>query len=299
VLTLSQLLFDQLPEKLKNVKAAPVASKKRRAAGAKATKNSSSSSSPYSMRPSHLRVDDLNRPRNGMGGAVRQNWPAVPFDPMVQDQDFSAGFSPAQGMSPLDVSATTPETTGSGSMHEHSQGFHNAPGGGLNPLHQLDAIMFPSEDPLAYPNQPGMHFSAQGPRGHNPSPSVSHQQDAAQFYMPMYGGIEAPLMGPLPPYLMQDQGQTGFDFPPQMYPDPMLSVPFPQQSGQLRNYAPQFNAPPPYMAPPQAIPTPSTSSSRSGGRMSSLEARQRQRDTDLEHKQFANTPWTGIFPHYD
>ena len=70
----------------------------------------------------------------------------------------------------------------------------------------MDAMMFPSEDPFAYPNQPLLdpashHHTA----SQTPQPSAAGQsRDTMQFYIPnMYEGIEGQLLDPMPSYLMQ------------------------------------------------------------------------------------------------
>lgn len=137
-------------------------------------------------------------------------------------------------------------------------------------------MVFPPEDPLAYPNQPRADFGFQQHMSPSLNPNVSHAPDPSQYFTTgPYDGIEGQLMGPLPPYLMQTQSQAVFDFPSQMYSDPMF---IPMQPSR-----PSMQAPPTQ-------------------RLSSLQQRQlaaqnRQHDTTLET--FANTPWSGIFPHLD
>jgi hypothetical protein len=99
----------------------------------------------------------------------------------------------------------------------------------------MDAMMFPSEDPFAYPNQPLMdpashhHPSSQAPQG----AAGGHPHDAMQFFMPnMYDGIEGQLLEPIPSYLIQQgqrQPQHGLDAAAQMYGTPdMMAM---QQGG--------------------------------------------------------------------
>ncbi|KUI62281.1 Activator of stress genes 1 [Cytospora mali] len=100
-------------------------------------------------------------------------------------------------------------------------------------LYKLDAMMFPSGDPFAYPNQPLVDYRGAGPVSLPEAPQPSHmptatgppQTDSRNFYMPsMYGDIEGHLMGPIPPYLMQPTaGQNGLDLSSQMYHSPPSS----------------------------------------------------------------------------
>lgn len=132
--------------------------------------------------------------------------------------------------------------------------------------------MFRLDNPLAYPDQPrDFDFS------HTGSSMSQNNNQQPQHDMNFFSGnnfIEGDLMGPLPPYLMQNQSQV-FDFPSQMYSDPMF-VPM------------QPSRPPPQAPPVQRI---------SSLQQRQLAAHQRQHETTLES--FANTPWSGIFPHLD
>lgn len=94
-------------------------------------------------------------------------------------------------------------------------------------LYKLDAMMFPTDDPFAYPNQqPLMDFPAHSPQA---PPSGSHggdtpggqQGDSMQFYIPtLYDDIEGQLLGPIPSYMPQHQGQGqyGLGINTQMHP---------------------------------------------------------------------------------
>jgi hypothetical protein len=111
----------------------------------------------------------------------------------------------------------------------------------------MDAMMFPSEDPFAYPNQPLMD-----PAGHHHPGSQTPQSgaggqphDAMQFYMPnMYDGIEGQLLEPIPSYLIQHgqrQPQHGLDAAAQMYGTPdMMAMP----QGAHGGHAAHQQAPP-------------------------------------------------------
>ena len=115
----------------------------------------------------------------------------------------------------------------------HTQGFPpgQAAGGPASSLYKMDAIMFPSEDPFAYPNQPLLN-----PASHHHTASQAPQPGAAgqsretmQFYIPnMYEGIEGQLLDPMPSYLMQQgPGQAQRQPPPQhpaaqMYNSPSM-----------------------------------------------------------------------------
>ncbi|KAK8034745.1 fungal specific transcription factor domain-containing protein [Apiospora rasikravindrae] len=242
------ILFDGLPDDLKKVRVKPSApSKKRSAPGVKGGAIATPSP-PVLHTRTHRRKDDTSRSRSGSAKPVRSS----------VGPGSSHVFPDVMGQS-------------------HHNMHHGTPGGDMNSLSRLGGMVFPPEDPLAYPHQTRPDFGFQQHMSPSLNPVVSHAPDPSQYFTTTgpYDGIEGQLMGPLPPYLMQTQSQSMFDFPTQMYSDPMF---VPMQ---------------PSRPPPQAPPT---------QRLSSLQQRQlaaqnRQHDTTLET--FANTPWSGIFPHLD
>lgn len=191
--------------------------------------------------------------------------------------DFSSsGFSPSlPSMSPHDMTtASHVNTMTTGPIYHQQHHMQPGPAGDMGRLGL--GGMFHSDDPLAYPNQPRdfnfQHTSSS--MNQNSTLSSQQQQNDMNFFPPNNNFIEADLMGPLPPYLMQNQSQV-FEFPPQMYSDPMF-VPM------------QPPRPPPQAPPAQRI---------TSLQQRQLAAHQRQHETTLES--FANTPWSGIFPHLD
>jgi len=138
-------------------------------------------------------------------------------------QGFAANL---QELMPLDVNlaGTSPESAGTpGGVHGHSQGFaQGGIPGSAGPLYKLDAIMFSSGDPFAYPNQPMMDASSYHRAG---SHAGGSQGADAQFYMPsgVYDDIEGQLLGPIPPYLVPGaQGHHALDPASQMYNTPSM-----------------------------------------------------------------------------
>jgi hypothetical protein len=109
-------------------------------------------------------------------------------------------------------------------MQRHTPGFQQgqAAGGPASSLYKMDAMMFPSEDPFAYPNQPPIDPASQHTSSQTPQSSAGQSHDAMQFYIPnMYDGIEGQLLEPIPSYLMsqgqQRPAQHGIDATAQMY----------------------------------------------------------------------------------
>lgn len=144
--------------------------------------------------------------------------------------------------------------------------------GAAQQIHRLDAMMFPSNDPLAYPHQPRADYGTQGSSLHHMSPADVLQHDPSSYYVPqqLYDGIEGQLLGPLPPYLMQSPGDSGIQFPAQMYSDPMLP------SQQIHPSLLQLHA--------------------QGLHLEQEQLRQQPRDYD---HMLANTSWQGMLPQHE
>jgi hypothetical protein len=192
--------------------------------------------------------------------------------PLGNDPVSSPNFDPSFGsfhFSPhSDMTVASQDsiaTTGLGHACQ-AKGQHDS-AGVAQQIRRLDGIMFPSNDPLAYPNQPRADFGMHGPSLH-PNPGDMLQHDPTSYYVPhLYDGIEGHLLGPLPPYLMQSQGGPGIPFPNQMYSDPMLSS--------------QHMHPSPLRSHPQGL---------------QLEQEQlRQQPREYDHM-LANTSWQSMFP---
>ncbi|KAK4661590.1 Gypsy retrotransposon integrase-like protein 1 [Podospora pseudopauciseta] len=209
-------LFEQLPERLKKASTRPMPSKKRAApAGSK-------SSLVLPARPGvqddvpQRRSEEVIRPPTG---ALRREARLPPqrtssFDALGLPQGSlaSQNFSNLQDLLPMDLTLGrgTPEARAAhmAPAPRHAQTFPQGHPQGANPVYKVDAMMFPTGDPFAYPNAPLMD-----PAGHHARPGHPHglpgqpPAPSMQFYMPsIYDDIEGQLMGPIPPYLMS-QGQ--------------------------------------------------------------------------------------------
>lgn len=126
-------------------------------------------------------------------------------------QSFYELMSPSTDMSPIG----TPES--SSTSHSLPQ-YNMQPQFGINTaVPDLGAMMFPSADPFAYPNQPMMEFDNikqenVGMMGGSPVPPIylSSGGPTREF-----DDLQGQLFGPLPPYLTQAphsydlQGQMG------------------------------------------------------------------------------------------
>ncbi|TEA12359.1 Activator of stress genes 1 [Colletotrichum sidae] len=202
------VLFEQLPERLRQAKAQPmpVPTRKRSAPGQKA------SSMPIHGHPSlhssldQRRSDEMSRSPsvsvpNGRipPTAVRNSYDGVPIsdaayqDPSLAMQDL-LGMDMASRATPDSVSTTA-------SSNQRPQGFPPPHVNSMNHISKLDSLMFPSEDPFAYPNQPMMELGYQKGPGQN---SVSGPPDASSFIMPgAFDEIDTQLLGQSPAYFLQ------------------------------------------------------------------------------------------------
>ncbi len=205
-----QVLFQKLPEKLKRSQTDLNLPKKKRSA---------SSLNPAIKRESRS-SPDIKNPAPPLGnvqrattfptridttGSTRQS---ASFDSprhtnsATPDQKWRRSFQDL--VSPVEVSGTgTPNSTGSSNGLQTQVNFHQ-------PFGDLGAMMFPSADPFAYPNQAMMSFDnlqqKTGFVGNSidisaPNMFLANGPNASS----PYDNLEGQLFGPLPPYLMQTQ----------------------------------------------------------------------------------------------
>ncbi|KAI0023141.1 fungal-specific transcription factor domain-containing protein [Xylariomycetidae sp. FL0641] len=271
-----EMLFEQLPSSLKKVKARNVPSKKRPASGSRTGSLSGSAPQIYPGEAARRQAEIAGRARSSStkqaraaSGAVQQG---VSFDGTpLPNPEFGSSFSSGFQYSPLTVPAQSPESLAAASIHEPSHlNLQHRASGAAQQIHRLESMMFPTNDPLAYPNQPRDDFGIQRPGVPGASPGGMPHHDPSQYYLPtnMYDGIEGQLLGPLPPYLMQTQTQPNFPFPTQMYSDPMLP------SQQMHHMAPRHQHP------------------QHNGQSQQERQRQAREFGDIS----ANTTWHGMFP---
>jgi hypothetical protein len=205
-----KVLFEKLPEKLKRSQAETKLPKKKR---------SGSSLNPLIKHESRSSPDIINTapPVSNVQRAttfptridttisIRQS---ASFDSTrhpssaAPDQKWRRSFQDL--VSPLDVSGTvTPDSIGSSNGLQTRLNFQQ-------PFGDLGAMMFPSADPFAYPNQAMMSFDnlqqKPGFMGNSIDTSVPNMfiGGRANVSSP-YDNLEGQLFGPLPPYLMQAQ----------------------------------------------------------------------------------------------
>lgn len=297
-------IFEQLPDNLKKVKPRSVSSKKRPASGSRATSFLSATSSHYSAESSRTSGQETGSTKAGKSSVTSASTqPNLSFDnnsllPPEYSDPFSSGFH----FTPMDLSTPSSDAAAAPGFQDTTHLLPPQAAGAINPIHQFDAMMFPSGDPLAYPNQPRVDFGDQRLGLHSTSPGGMPHHDPSQFYLPhVYDNIEGQLLGPLPPYMMQTQTHPGFGFPAAMYSDPMLPMhQIPQMSPSL--------APQPYAhahahahAPNQPQPQFQHQSVRRiihPNRLQSQQPVPRRRRPRNPEDLLANTPWHGMLPQH-
>ncbi|KAI0543853.1 hypothetical protein F4679DRAFT_567095 [Xylaria curta] len=263
-----ETLFEQLPVNLKGFEAQTIPSKKRARSVLKGESSPSlqKASSPTSRGAS--KVPSLSK---AISVKIQKRSPvSVPHSSSFGNEHVpSPNFDPSLGafnFSPSDITVTSQDSIATTSVSEAK--LQHGTTGAAQQIHRLDAMMFPSDDPLAYPNQPRADFGVHAPSLHHANPGDVLQHDPSSYYVPQfYDGIEGQLLGPLPPYLMPSQGDSGIPFQAHMYSDPML----PSQQIHPSSHRPY----------PQGI---------------QLEQEQlRQQPRDYEHM-LASASWQGMFP---
>ncbi|KAH8156648.1 hypothetical protein CIB48_g11596 [Xylaria polymorpha] len=267
-----ETLFDQLPASLKASDVQTQPSKKRPRSGLKVDCSPSvqNASSPTSARGASKGPPSLSK---AISAKIQKRSPVpVPHSSSVGNEhvpspNFDPSFSPFHFPPSNMVASQDSIPTTHVSEASRVKAQHDATGAAQQ-INRVDAMMFPSDDPLAYPNQPRADFGVPGPGLHHGSPGDMLQHDPSSYYVPhIYDGIEGQLLGPLPPYLMQSQGDPGIPFPVPMYSDPMLS----SQQMHLSPHRPH----------PQGIQV--------------EQGQLRQQPRDYEHM-LATTSWQGLFP---
>ncbi|KAL5388762.1 hypothetical protein DPSP01_002868 [Paraphaeosphaeria sporulosa] len=234
-------IFDRLPESVKRGGAvAPTDTKKRRQA-----------SSPQSM---HARPHALKQDSDFVAMGVRRasTFPeTMPPNgkttlPLSQSHLSSLGIDRFNSATPgsdyfdqtpsLTPTSATPSSLGSyglasGPPHTRpGQPFAGSPlttmadASGLNV--DMNTLMFPSADPLAYPNQPMTTFEDSHPQAYQ----FKHGSPIMAQLPPQYTGTGRPdnevqLLGPMPMYLMQGAQHRSFHPQPGVHGPPPPQIP--------------------------------------------------------------------------
>ncbi|KAI6779163.1 Activator of stress genes-like protein [Emericellopsis cladophorae] len=236
-----QVLFEQLPEKLDPANHKPVQSKKRSAQNSGKAGPIPMFSTGRQSSISSQRTGDLARARNGGRSAPAYSTPASRGSgdavPSMSEQCFQdPSFTGMPDLLAFDMSSRATSgspSTASSSQQPYAIQQQGQPFNGRNPVNKLDNLMFPSEDPFAYPNQPMMEL------GYQPPAPMGQQQQAqgSQFFMPgSMNDMDSQLLGQPPPYAIQHpEGQPGLEFSANMFDPNMYNVPM---SGQQSHSQP-------------------------------------------------------------
>ncbi|KAI1261194.1 hypothetical protein F5Y18DRAFT_211458 [Xylariaceae sp. FL1019] len=239
-----ETVFSQLPGHLEDAQGRTIVSRKRPVSSSNSSAQSVKQATSTSL-ASKISKKAKGVTAKGKKAAKSRAEPIQTSLAFENDMLSTPEFGTTYGsilFSPLDVSAASQGPSGTVMSHDPSDvKMETGAPGAAQQIHRLDAIMFSSDDPLAYPSQPRSDFQHNGGL-HNPNSMVHH--DMPQYYVPqLYDGIEGQLLGPLPPYFMHSQTQPGFHFPSQMFSDPMLSSQqmhpsqhHPQQRHPMGNY---------------------------------------------------------------
>jgi hypothetical protein len=205
-----KILFEKLPEKLKRSQTdQKLTGKKRSASSLNPIIKHESRSSPDIKNPAPP-VSNVQRATTfpAQIDTTASTMQSASFDSprhpksAAPDQKWRRSFQDL--VSPVDVSGTgTPDSTGSSNGLQNQVNFQQ-------PFGDLGAMMFPSADPFAYPNQAMMSFDnlqlKPGFLGNSIDTPVPNMflGNGHNVSSP-YDNLEGQLFGPLPPYLMRTQ----------------------------------------------------------------------------------------------
>lgn len=203
-----QGLFERLPERLKDSRPGSAIPKKKRSApspaGPRAVSSPDSSQIGAGLprattfpAPSPLQTSNLQR--SSLDG---NRFPSTLSNPNLR-QSF---MSPTVG---------TPDSSSTSNSMQQPHFPMQQPQFGINTaVPDLSAMMFPSADPFAYPNQPTAAFDNIkqdniGMMNNSQIPPMFLSNGAPTPTSGRYDDLEGQLFGPLPPYLTQ--GQPNYD----------------------------------------------------------------------------------------
>ncbi|KAI9872540.1 MAG: hypothetical protein M1830_001505 [Pleopsidium flavum] len=218
-------LFDQFPEKLKRSRFNSLTGKKKRQASSpnRVAPMQAIHSAPDI--PRQINADTSTNMQRASTFPTKVNAPAlkraaVPYDISTLRQNLNPTFDNGYSRSSHDIytptdnmDMPTPDSANSSIPSSAAQqqqfGFPQSLDG--SGLPDLSAMMFPSADPFAYPNQPMITLENRQYKQENPPFSPSNAQNNRIFYpsgsppnpSTPYDSLEVQPFGPLPPYTMQ------------------------------------------------------------------------------------------------
>lgn len=216
-------LFDQLPEQLDPLQMRAMPTRKRSAPmGRPSSVSSQQTTIPPSI--SSRQTSDFARSSQLTTTSYATSFTPSTMEQMsantessFQDGGFSSAFNDFMS---IDVpTRDTPDSMSTATSSQRNP-YTGQPLGMHNPVNKLDSLMFPSEDPFAYPNQPMMEL---GFPGKSEAPGVSDASSDMQLFLTgTFDEVESQLFGQQPPpYMMHQQAQPMMGMSSQMY-DPSL-----------------------------------------------------------------------------
>ncbi|KAI9793277.1 MAG: hypothetical protein M1835_007348 [Candelina submexicana] len=231
-------LFGHLPDRLKRGSSgsAPIKRKKRHATSPDPTSRpsvSQSQSEPAAQKPAtspiHLDTPAVPIPKRASFPCDNSSiLTRSPPEPSYRRSSHNEIYNPPS----LTENRETTSSTSTITHHQHPprdmpQQTQTQLQYGPHGIPDLSAMMFPSADPFAYPNQPMTSLESGNHRQmpfQNFDPISPKNPNTNPMYLPSSGGsgnrydsLEVELFGPLAPYLLQGQAGMG-DIPAQQTP---------------------------------------------------------------------------------
>lgn len=275
VTTALTTLFEQVPSMLEQGRARAIAAKQKVAGQPPKPNLLAQHQMGQVMSPQHS--NDLLGAQNGLvanGGFGTPNSMGS-LDQLSVDQFQDITFTGnMQDLYPMEVSSrATPESASSMANNFVTQGM--AAQAIQNPVNKVDSLMFPSDDPFAYPNQPmmGLGFQSKG------ESSTAMVQDPSFFFGDgSLGDINQQFLDQTQQFLLQHQTQNGMGMTSNMFDhDMMLGLQANQPQAQVQQPTqPQIQQPQP------PVPTPQIS--RQASQQSQLQRQASQQSQQSQRK---------------
>jgi len=223
-----QRVFDQLPEKLKRSRLNSLAGKKKRQAPSPNRIAPTQATQAMRSAPDILRQINADSPTNIQRAstfptnvnAAALKRASVPYDISTLRQHIFPTSDNGYRRSSHDIytptdsmDVRTPDSANSSipSSATQQQRFEVPQSFDESGLPDLSAMMFPSADPFAYPNQPMITLENRHYKQENPPFIPPNAQNNRTFFpsgsppnpSTPYDSLEVQPFGPLPPYIMQ------------------------------------------------------------------------------------------------
>jgi hypothetical protein len=298
-----EALFEQLPEPLRQARPRPGASKKRTAPNTNhgngtaqfpGISQGAPGLTPDALKGSHSSMSTPMFGNQAPRASVDSMHPST-TDSMFMDTSFSSSL---QDFFPFEMSSrATPESTSTAGSSQRAT-FASQSVQGANPMNKLDSLMFPSEDPFAYPNQPMMELGFPSKSDGGAASLAGQGQDPQFFYPGTMEEIDSQFLGQPPPYMMQNQQGHGMMGSMQNMFDPSSAMLGFQQGIQAHRanstptltHHPAQRPPQHHHAPASMGGTPSLSQRRPRG-----QRRQERRIDQMFTQQGMQADWGGFF----